>query len=80
MGRFFGYALVIALVFFGVRSLLRRSRAKDAPATTPPGWYANPGGEGERWWDGERWIDRYRSGAGAPDDPGPPPPPPPGSS
>lgn len=24
------------------------------------GWYTNPEGDGERYWDGERWTDQYR--------------------
>ncbi|WP_163008344.1 DUF2510 domain-containing protein, partial [Streptomyces sp. S5] len=32
---------------------------------TPPGWYPDPGHEGdgprqERWWDGGRWTDSLR--------------------
>jgi hypothetical protein len=23
----------------------------------PPGWYADPGAPGLRWWDGTRWTD-----------------------
>lgn len=23
----------------------------------PPGWYTDPDGPGQRWWDGERWTD-----------------------
>ena len=25
----------------------------------PAGWYKNPGGPGERYWDGEKWTDSY---------------------
>lgn len=25
-----------------------------------PGWYRDPAGGGERWWDGAQWTDRYR--------------------
>jgi hypothetical protein len=25
----------------------------------PPGWYANPSGPGQRYWDGEKWTDSY---------------------
>lgn len=28
------------------------------------GWYDNPEGEGERYWDGEQWTDQYRGGDG----------------
>jgi hypothetical protein len=27
------------------------------PQAPPPGWYTDPHGPGERWWDGERWTD-----------------------
>jgi Domain of unknown function (DUF4190)/Protein of unknown function (DUF2510) len=37
----------------------------------PAGWYANPEGEGQRYWDGQQWTDQRR-------DAPPPPPPPPG--
>jgi hypothetical protein len=30
-------------------------------AVAPAGWYADPEGPDERWWDGERWTERYRS-------------------
>lgn len=30
------------------------SHEPDAP---PPGWYTDPDGPGQRWWDGERWTD-----------------------
>lgn len=26
----------------------------------PPGWYRDPRGGRERWWDGAQWTDRYR--------------------
>ncbi len=28
------------------------------------GWYPNPEGPGERWWNGVSWSDAYRSGTG----------------
>lgn len=33
-----------------------------APATTqpPPGWYANPNGNGQRWWDGSQWTEHVQ--------------------
>ena len=34
------------------------------------GWYPDPAGSGQRWWDGERWTDATR-------DPAPSPMPPP---
>lgn len=27
------------------------------PQEPPPGWYTDPDGPGQRWWDGERWTD-----------------------
>jgi uncharacterized Tic20 family protein len=26
----------------------------------PPGWYADPQGSGQRWWDGARWTDHVQ--------------------
>ncbi|MET4925245.1 DUF2510 domain-containing protein [Streptomyces sp. PSRA5] len=48
--------------------------------TTPPGWYPDPGHEGEgplqeRWWDGSAWTDMVRSDStawSAPSGPGVP--------
>lgn len=37
---------------------------------TPPGWYADPEGPGQRYWDGDRWTE-HRSAT---------PPPPPGAT
>jgi endoglucanase len=34
------------------------SSASIAPAP-PAGWYANPEGRGQRYWDGEYWADQY---------------------
>jgi Protein of unknown function (DUF2510) len=28
-------------------------------AAPPPGWYSNPQGAGQRYWDGSRWTDQY---------------------
>lgn len=28
------------------------------------GWYPNPEGEGQRFWDGDQWTDQYRPAAG----------------
>ncbi len=33
----------------------------EQAATAPPGWYPNPEGDDERFWDGEQWTQRYRS-------------------
>ena len=38
--------------------------------TPPPGWYQDPEGQGQRWWDGTHWTDRVAGRA-----PAPPPPP-----
>ena len=27
------------------------------PQAPPPGWYTDPDGPGQRWWDGERWTE-----------------------
>jgi uncharacterized protein DUF2510 len=37
----------------------------DPPPSAPAGWYVNPSGSGQRYWDGEYWTDSY-SGAGPP--------------
>jgi hypothetical protein len=29
----------------------------------PPGWYPNPQGPGQRYWDGTKWTDQYQPGA-----------------
>lgn len=32
------------------------------PSQAPgPGWYADPHGDGLRWWDGRRWTEQVRS-------------------
>lgn len=46
-----------------------------APQLPAPGWYPDPAGAGQRWWDGQRWTEQV----------GPPPParesePPPGTA
>jgi hypothetical protein len=35
---------------------LEATRANPPP---PPGWYANPSGPGQRYWDGHEWTDSY---------------------
>jgi Domain of unknown function (DUF4190)/Protein of unknown function (DUF2510) len=35
----------------------------------PAGWYANPAGEGERYWDGQQWTDQRRIGPPPPSGP-----------
>ena len=32
----------------------------------PPGWYANPGGPGQRYWDGSRWTEQYSQAPAVP--------------
>jgi Protein of unknown function (DUF2510) len=29
------------------------------PAAPPAGWYQNPEGSGQRYWDGGRWTDHF---------------------
>lgn len=31
----------------------------------PAGWYPDPNGQGERWWDGSAWSEHTRAGAAA---------------
>ena len=28
----------------------------EEPAPPPLGWHPDPGGQGQRWWDGRRWT------------------------
>jgi len=34
----------------------------QGPQGTPPGWYSNPQGPGQRYWDGTKWTDSYSQG------------------
>ena len=34
----------------------------ESSPPTPPGWYANPAGSGQRYWDGARWTEHYEPG------------------
>jgi hypothetical protein len=53
-----------------IASVLNINKAPPAaPSSPPPGWYHNPNGPGERWWDGTTWGEHTRTGS-------PPPPPP----
>jgi chemotaxis protein histidine kinase CheA len=45
----------------------------EQAATAPPGWYPNPEGDDERFWDGEQWTQRYRSPQSEPDEEEPEP-------
>lgn len=47
--------------------------SRSEPPPPPPGWYTNPTGPGQRYWDGARWTDSYAP----PPSPLPPPPSPP---
>lgn len=31
-----------------------------SPTNPPSGWYNNPDGDGERWWDGQGWAEQTR--------------------
>lgn len=37
------------------------SPPRPAPGDGHPGWYLNPTGEGERYWDGTEWTRSQRS-------------------
>jgi hypothetical protein len=39
----------------------REESSAGEAAVAPAGWYADPEGPDERWWDGERWTERHRS-------------------
>ena len=43
---------------------------------TPPGWYQDPQGAGQRYWDGTAWTDQVAPGQAPAPAPGPPPQPP----
>jgi hypothetical protein len=49
-----------------------RGAIKDLPPSvgdvTEPGWYPDPEGKGQRWWDGERWTQATSTGPAAPVD------------
>ena len=47
----------------------------STPATDQPdpGWYRNPVGPGQRYWDGGKWTDRYADNRGHVLDVPPPP-------
>jgi Protein of unknown function (DUF2510) len=36
-----------------------------------PGWYPNPQGPGERYWDGTKWTDQYQGEAPTEQEPAP---------
>jgi hypothetical protein len=31
----------------------------ETPQSPPPGWYVNPEGAGQRYWDGATWTDQF---------------------
>lgn len=39
----------------------------QGPQQQPPGWYPNPQGPGQRYWDGGRWTDNYAPGPQVPE-------------
>lgn len=39
----------------------REESSGGEAAVAPAGWYADPEGPDERWWDGEQWTERHRS-------------------
>jgi Protein of unknown function (DUF2510) len=39
----------------------REESSGGEAAVAPAGWYTDPEGPDERWWDGGRWTERYRS-------------------
>lgn len=49
------------LVLLDGEALIKWAEGTRRPAGPPaPGWYANPGGPGLRWWDGYTWTDHTR--------------------
>jgi chemotaxis protein histidine kinase CheA len=42
-----------------------RDADADQAAMPPPGWYPDPEGSDERFWDGEQWTQRFRSSQAA---------------
>lgn len=39
----------------------RAQRSAPAPQSPPAGWYADPQGPGQRWWDGSRWTEHVHA-------------------
>ena len=60
-GLLFFVGLVMLIVGMVRRSSAKKRSSSAAPATTAPavaaGWYADPGGNGRRYWDGTAWTD-----------------------
>ena len=67
-GQVVGEILVFGAIAFGIFLLIRRASRGGAgstkPGLAPPGWYPDPEGDAQRWWDGERWTDRRWTGEG----------------
>ncbi len=49
--------LPVVLVVVALTIAALGGRRQQGPAGPPPGWYADPHGDGAmRWWDGRRWT------------------------
>lgn len=56
-----GLAAAAGLVLLIVGATRRSRLARPVPtALPPPGWYPDPTGSGQRWWDGRIWTE-YRA-------------------
>jgi uncharacterized membrane protein YeaQ/YmgE (transglycosylase-associated protein family) len=40
--------------------------SRPPPKMPPAGWYPDPDGSGQRYWDGQQWTDQIAPGAAAP--------------
>jgi hypothetical protein len=38
--------------------------SQPQPGQAAPGWYANPQGPGQRYWDGAKWTEQYQPAPG----------------
>ncbi len=38
-------------------SCMTTAESQLAPSTPPPGWYPDPSGAGQRYWDGTAWTE-----------------------
>lgn len=68
-GNLFFVVIGLAVVLLVVRFVVRRSYLKPSPvavastsssrpsAAQAAGWYPNPNGEGQLFWDGKQWFD-----------------------
>ena len=57
---------VIHRIRFGHRIPLQTSIGVIVPSSPPAGWYADPAGSGQRYWDGANWTKHSRAGQPAP--------------